>query len=56
MEKRSWRSQNYSYIIDINQFFPSGGAVPGMMEYNVYVDLNTKTSHWDLHDKFWSFE
>ena len=45
-----------AYIIDINQFFPSGGAVSGMMEYNVYVDLNTKTSHWDLHDQFWSFE
>ncbi len=44
------------YIIDIRQFFPSGGAVSGMMEYNVYVDLNTKTSHWDLHDQFWSFE
>jgi len=45
------------YIIDIRQVFPSGGALSGMSEYNVYVDLNTKTSHWeDLHDKFWSFE
>ena len=46
-----------AYIIDIRQFFPSsGGEVSGMMGYEVYVDLNTKTSHWDLHDKFWSFE
>ncbi len=45
------------YIIDIRQFFPSsGGDVSGMMGYNVYVDLNTKTSRWDLHDQFWSFE
>ena len=45
------------YIIDIRQFFPSGGAVTGMMEYNVYVDLNTKSGHWeDIYDQFWSFE
>jgi len=46
------------YIIDIRQFFPSaGGDVSGMMGYEVYVDLNTKTKHWeDLYDKFWSFE
>jgi len=41
------------YIIDIRQFFPSGGS--RIMEYEVYVDLNTKTSHWeDLYEKFWS--
>lgn len=47
-----------AYIIDIRQFFPSsGGEVSGMMGYEVYVDLNTKTKHWeDLHDQFWSFE
>ena len=47
-----------AYIIDIRQFFPSsGGEVSGMMGYEVYVDLNTKTSHWeDLYDEFWSFE
>ena len=46
------------YIIDIRQFFPSsGGEVSGMMGYEVYVDLNTKTKHWeDLYDEFWSFE
>jgi len=47
-----------AYIIDIRQFFPSsGGEVSGMMGYEVYVDLNTKTKHWeDLYDEFWSFE
>jgi len=45
------------YIIDIRQFFPSsGGEVSGMMGYEVYVDLNTKTKHWELYDEFWSFE
>jgi len=45
------------YIIDIRQFFPSrGGDVSGMMGYEVYVDLNTKTKHWELYDEFWSFE
>jgi len=47
-----------AYIIDIKQFFPSsGGEVSGMMGYEVYVDLNTKTGHWeDIRDEFWSFE
>jgi len=47
-----------AYIIDIKQFFPSsGGEVSGMMGYEVYVDLNTKTKHWeDIRDEFWSFE
>jgi len=40
------------YLIDIRQFFPSGESM--IMEYEVYVDLNTKTSHWELYDKFWS--
>jgi len=46
-----------AYLIDIKQFFPSsGGEVSGMMGYEVYVDLNTKTKHWELYDEFWSFE
>jgi len=46
------------YIIDIRQFFPSsGGEVSGMMGYEVFVDLNTRSGHWeDLYDEFWSFE
>lgn len=47
-----------AYIIDIKQFFPSsGGEVSGMMGYEVYVDLNTRSGYWeDLYDEFWSFE
>ncbi len=58
----SWKSvlggdKITAYIIDIRQFFPSsGGEVSGMMGYEVYVDLNTKTKHWELYDEFWSFE
>jgi len=49
--------KNTAHLIVVRQFFPSGGAVSGMMEYNVYVDLNTKTRQWeDLHAQFWSFE
>ena len=50
--------KNTAYVIAIKQFFPSaGGDVSGMMGYEVYVDLNTKTRQWeDLYDEFWSFE
>ena len=45
--------KNTAYVIVVNKFFPSGGS--GIMEYEVHVDLNTKTGQWeDLHDKFWS--
>jgi len=45
--------KNTAYVIVVNKFFPSGPT--DIMEYEVYVDLNTKTSHWeDLYDKFWS--
>ena len=45
--------KNTAYVIVVNKFFPSGPT--DIMEYEVYVDLNTKTRHWeDLYDKFWS--
>ena len=57
----SWKNvftgdKRTAYLIAVNKFFPSsGGDVSGMMEYQVYVDLNLKEKHWeDLYDKFWS--
>ena len=45
--------KNTAYLIVIKQFFPSGAS--RIMEYDVHVDLNTKTRHWeDLYEKFWS--
>jgi len=59
----SWKNvftgdKRTAYVIAVKQFFPSsGGEVSGMMGYEVYVDLNTKTKYWeDLYDEFWSFE
>ena len=42
--------KNTAYVIVVREYFSSG-------EYDVYVDLNTKTRHWeDLHDSFYSLE
>ena len=42
--------KNTAYVIVVREYFSSG-------KYDVYVDLNTKTRHWeDLHDSFYSLE
>ena len=42
--------KNTAYVIVVREYFSSG-------EYDVYVDLNTKTRYWeDLHDSFYSLE
>ena len=53
----SWKNmfgdKRTAYVITINKFFPSGES--RIMEYHVYVNLNTETRHWeDLFEKFWS--
>jgi len=46
--KNNLGGKTTGYMIDIRQFFPTGS-------HDVFVDLNTKTSHWeDLHDGFFS--
>ena len=53
----SWKNmfgdKRTAYVITVNKFFPSGES--NIMEYQVFVDLNIDTRHWeDLFDQFWS--
>jgi len=53
----SWKNmfgdKRTAYLIVVNKFFPSGES--RIMEYNVHLDLDITSGHWeDLFDKFWS--